>query len=172
MAHPMVRQLRFTRSEFARALRGVDADEAERRVQGLNSLAWSVGHLAWQEQKYFLHYGQRITMPYPDIDTTFRFGAPASTPRLAEVRAAWEDITRRADPWLDTLDVIAMAAPYTKRDGTPGGRVVGDLVQRVIYHYWFHMGQNVLVRKLLGHDPLPVFVGDLDGRASYVAERS
>jgi hypothetical protein len=170
MPHPLVRQLRFTRGEFARGLRLVSAEDAERRVDGLNSLAWSVGHLAWQEQKYFLHYGQG-SMPFPDIDKAFRSGASATAPSMADVRPTWDAITREADPWLDTLSVDDMRARYTRRDGSAGGRVIGDLVQRVTYHYWFHIGQNMAVRKLLGHDRLPQFVGDLDGRASYVAER-
>jgi hypothetical protein len=169
MPHPLVRQLRFTRSEFARALKGVRDEEAERRVHDLNSLAWTVGHLAWQEQKYFLHYAQG-SMPFPEVDRAFRPGAPASTPRLTEMLSIWTSITAGADPWLDTLGTVTMAAPYVKRDGTPGGRIIGDLVQRVIYHYWYHLGQNLAVRKLLGHAPLPQFVGNLDGKASYVPE--
>lgn len=169
MPHPLVRQLRFTRGEFARSLEHLGADDTDQRVEGLNSLAWSVGHLAWQEQKYFLSYGQG-SMPFPDVDRAFRSGAPATTPPMDEVRPLWDAITRQADPWLDGLSVADMAARYTKRDGSPGGRVVGDLVQRVIYHYWLHVGQNLAVRKLLGHERIPQFVGDLEGRASYVAE--
>jgi hypothetical protein len=168
MPHPMVLQLRFTRSEFARALSGVNAEDAERRVHDLNSLAWSVGHLAWQEQKYFLYETQGL-MPFPEVDR-FRSGAPASTPQLDETMLAWSAITAAADPWLDTLTVAAMGAPYLKPDGSSGGRVVADLMQRTIYHYWFHLGQNIAVRKLLGHGPLPVFVGNIDAQASYVAE--
>lgn len=169
MPHPLVRQLRFTRGEFTRVLQHVSDEDADQRVDGLNSLAWSVGHMAWQEQKHFLHYGQG-SMPFPDVDRAFRSGAPATTPPMAEVRPMWDAITRQADPWLDTLSVADMGARYTKRDGSPGGRVVGDLVQRVTYHYWLHIGQNLAVRKLLGHERIPQFVGDLEGRAGYVAE--
>jgi hypothetical protein len=168
MPHPMVLQLRFTRSEFARALSGVNAEDAERRVHDLNSLAWSFGHLAWQEQKYFLHDTQGL-MPFPEVDR-FRSGAPASTPHLEETLAAWSTITAATDPWLDTLTVAAMGRPFVKPDGSSGGRVLADLMQRTIYHYWFHLGQNIAVRKLLGHSPLPVFVGNIDGQASYRAE--
>jgi len=169
MTHPLVKQLRFTRNEFARALRTVEPEEAEKCVLPLNSLAWSVGHLAWQEQKYFLHYGQG-EMPYPDIDKRFRSGAPASTPPLEEMWLAWRDITKRADPWLDTLDSRLLQGPYVRSDGRPGARIVGALLQRVIYHYWYHTGENMALRKLLGHGPLPQFVGNIDAQAPYVPE--
>jgi uncharacterized damage-inducible protein DinB len=169
MPHPLILQLRFTRSEFARAFKGVTEEEAVQRPHGLNAIGWAVAHLTWQEQKYFLHYGQ-AELPYPDVDRVCRPGAPASTPTLEEAQRVWREVTRRADPWLDDLDVAAMAAPYRKQDGSHGARIVGDLVQRTIYHYWFHLGQVVAVRRLLGHEKVPQFVGSIDQQASYVAE--
>ena len=41
-----------------------------------------------------------------------------------------------ARPWLDTLDSHMLQQPYTRKDGKPGGRLVGNLLQRVVYHYW------------------------------------
>ncbi len=51
MAHPLVEQLRFSRSEFRRALEGLTPEEAVKRVGPANCIAWNVGHLAWQEQR-------------------------------------------------------------------------------------------------------------------------
>ncbi len=53
-AHPIVDQLRFTRAEWLRALRGTPEADGRRRVEPMNSIGWIVGHLAWQEQRYFL----------------------------------------------------------------------------------------------------------------------
>jgi uncharacterized damage-inducible protein DinB len=169
MPHPLVTQLRFTRREFKRGLRDVDATHALERVGPLNTLGWSVGHLAWQEQKYFLHYGQG-QMPFPEIDTAFRSGSPASSPPLDATLAAWSAITKLADPWLDTLTSEDLRRPYVRRDGRPGGRIVGALLQRVIYHYWYHLGENMALRKLLGHTGLPQFVGNIDDQAPYTPE--
>src|SRR5512138_2755490 len=102
MTHPLVLQLRFTRSEFRRALKGLGEDEARRRLLPMNCISWNVGHLAWQEQRYFLFYGQG-QMLRPDIQEQFAYGAPASTPALDEMLSAWETITRAVDPWLDAL---------------------------------------------------------------------
>jgi len=40
----------------------------------------------------------------------------------------------------------------------------------VIYHYWYHTGDYMAIRQLLGHGRLPVFVGDIDGKAPYRPE--
>src|SRR5262245_48481668 len=53
-AHPLVEQLRFTRSEFQRGLRGTSADDGVRRLEPMNSIGWIVAHMSWQEQRYFL----------------------------------------------------------------------------------------------------------------------
>ena len=53
--HPLIEQLRFTRAEFRRAAKGVSDDDARRRFLPMNCLAWNVGHLAWQAQRYFLY---------------------------------------------------------------------------------------------------------------------
>ena len=60
--HPLVDQLRFTRAEFMRAIKGVPAADAMKRLLPMNCLSWNVGHLAWQEQRYFLRYGQGTTL--------------------------------------------------------------------------------------------------------------
>lgn len=167
--HPLVRQLRFARAEFCRSLKNLTPDEARARPGGLNAISWSVGHMAWQEQKYFLKWGQDL-MPYPDVDKTFRTGAPGTTPELADVLPIWTDVTTRADPWLDTLRTGDLLAPYDRGGRGSGGRLVGNLIQRVTYHYWFHIGMNQAVRKLLGHEKLPQFVGNIDDEAPYVPE--
>ena len=56
MVHPLVEQLRFTRSEWLRGLKDVTAEEAARRFEPINPIAWMVGHLAWQEQVLLLPF--------------------------------------------------------------------------------------------------------------------
>jgi hypothetical protein len=100
MTHPLVDQLRFTRSEFMRGIKGLGEDEARQRFNPMNCISWNVGHLAWQEQRYFLTFGQGKVL-YPEIKKNFAYGAEASTPSLKEVLDAWRAITHTADPWLD-----------------------------------------------------------------------
>jgi uncharacterized damage-inducible protein DinB len=46
----------------------------------------------------------------------------------------------------------------------------GSLLLRVIYHYWYHIGEIMAIRQQLGHQNLPDFVGTLDDEAPYRAE--
>src|SRR5262245_18597791 len=79
MPHPLVAQLRFTRSEFKRALAGVSDEDARRRLLPMNSIGWNIGHLAWQEQRSWLIRAQG-RMLLPDVNERFANGAPACTP--------------------------------------------------------------------------------------------
>ncbi len=63
LPHPVVRQLRFARAEFLRGLEGVSDEDGAIRLGAMNCLAWNAGHLAWQEQRYFLTIAQSLE-PY------------------------------------------------------------------------------------------------------------
>ena len=167
--HPLIIQLRFTRSQFMSAVRGVDDADARKRIDPMNCLSWNVGHLAWQEQRYFLGFGMD-QQPYPDIQREFTSGGPASTPTLARALAAWRAITSAADPWLDRLTTADLLTDAMNK-GKPVGTTFGNLLQRVIYHYWYHTGENMAIRQQLGHRRLPQFVGDIDTEAPYRPEQ-
>ena len=168
MPHPLVLQLRFARREFLRGLAGVDDADAMRRLEPMNCIAWNVGHLAWHEQRAFLDLAQG-RVPFPGIKAEFANGAPASTPSLAGMVDAWGQITAAADAWLDALTVTSLRGHVISR-GQPIARTQGDQLQRVIYHYWYHTGENQAIRQLLGHADLPQFVGDIDAEAPYTPE--
>ncbi len=165
MAHPLVDQLRFARSEFRRGLAGVSDAEARRRFLPMNCISWNIGHLAWQEQLYWLLYAQG-EMLLPEVDQAFRYGAPPSTPPLEEAWIAWETITAAADPWLNRVTPETLRSRVT-REGKLTEFIFGSLLLRVIYHYWYHTGENMAIRQALGHTNLPDFVGDIDTEAPY-----
>ncbi len=170
MPHPLVLQLRFTRSEFCRALEGLTEADAQRRILPMNCISWNIGHLAWQEQRYWLWRAQdRVLLP--EVQTQFAYGAPASTPPLAPIWDAWRAITQAADPWLDALtsEMLRQPREYTF-DGQAFVVTFGNLLQRVIYHYWYHTGENMAIRQNLGHTGLPEFVGNIDDEAPYRPE--
>jgi hypothetical protein len=169
MPHPLVDQLRFTRSEFLRGIRGLSEADARRRIEPMNSIGWNVGHLAWQEQQYFVTWPSR-RRPFPDIDREFVSGGPPSTPSLERVLDAWRAITTAADPWLDGLTSDELERHVISGDRALQRRY-GDLLQRVIYHYWFHTGENAAIRQALGHTKLPQFVGSIDSKAPFRPDR-
>ena len=168
MIHPLVNQLRFTRSEFMRGVKGVSDADARKRLLPMNCLSWNIGHLAWQEQRYFLYYGEG-KMLFPDINESFAYGAPASTPPLKEVLSAWKAITKAADPWLNK-STSEKLQEHVMSNGKPTAIIFGNLLQRVIYHYWYHIGENLAIRQQLGHKRLPQFVGAIDSKAPYRPE--
>jgi len=165
--HPLVDQLWFTRREFLRGIRGVGADDAARRLGKMNCIAWNVGHLAWQEQRYFLTIAQDRT-PRPDIATRFAVGGPASQPALDEVVRARGEVTAAADEWLATATSEDLRSGPA-RGGRQPATSLGNRLQRTIYHYWYHLGENQAIRQQLGHVRLPQFVGNIDDRAPYRA---
>jgi uncharacterized damage-inducible protein DinB len=167
MTHPLVDQLRFARREFRRGLEGVSAEEARRRFLPMNCLSWNIGHLAAQEQRYWLLYAQGDVL-IPEVDQAFRYGAPASTPALDEAWSAWETITAAADRWLDATTTETLLTHGT-RDGKPTDYTFGSLL-RNIFHYWYHTGENAAIRQQLGHTDLPDFVGNIDDEAPYRPE--
>jgi len=168
--HPLVTQLRFVRSEFARALRGLSDEDAAKRLMPMNCISWNVGHLAWQEQRYFLQFAQG-QMLRVDVNEQFAYGCPASTPSLKAMLSAWKQITKATDAWLDTLTSSQLLeAPIV--DGKPIPRQYGNLLNRTIYHYWYHTGENMAIRQMLGHTKLAVFVGNIDNDAPYRPEQN
>jgi len=171
MPHPLVLQLRFARGEFRRALAGLGDEDARRRFPPMNCISWNVGHLAWQEQRYWLWLGQdRVLLP--DIQERFAYGCPASAPALEEMWAAWRAITGAADSWLDGLTTGDLAQERrVVVDGETIARTFGTLMQRMVYHYWYHTGENMAIRQMLGHADLPEFVGNIDDEAPYRPER-
>jgi uncharacterized damage-inducible protein DinB len=165
MPHPLVAQVRFTRSEFQRGLAGLTSDDARKRLLPMNCISWNVGHLAWQEQRYFLTFAQGKTL-LPELNQQFANGAPACTPALEEMQQAWQTVTRAADEWLDALTTAGLQQTFSNPAGD-WTTSFGNLVQRVIYHYWYHTGENMAMRQMLGHTDLVDFVGDLDAEAPY-----
>lgn len=168
MVHPRVEQLRYARAELRRGLAGVTAEEAVRRFPPMNAIGWIVGHMAWQEQRYWLWRAQgRLVVP--ELNTLVGWNRPASTPPLAEMWAAWQTITDAADPFLDGLTTESLARHMTI-EGQPQEFGLGSLMQRTTYHYWYHTGESQAIRQLLGHADLPEFVGDIEIEAPYRPE--
>ena len=167
MIHPLVEQLRFTRSEFLRGIDGTPDADGTIRLGPMNSIGWIVGHMAWHEQLYWLTRMQGLT-PVPALDELVATGKPATTPPLEEMLMAWRTTTAAADPWLDGLVQADLAQPLR---ASPVPRTLGSALLRVTYHYWFHTGEILAIRQQLDHPDRPDFVGPtLDTEHPYRSE--
>lgn len=168
MAHLLVDQLRFARAEFVRSLAGVGDEDARRRLWPMNCLSWMVGHLADQEQRYWLERTGRVQV-VPGLNALVGYGQPASRPQLVEMWATWHAVIAAADPYLESLTVADLQRyPPIRRPSSPES--VGTMLLRVSGHYWFHIGEAQAIRQLLGHPDLPDFVGDIGREAPYRPE--
>jgi hypothetical protein len=164
MAHPAIDQLRFARSEFRRGLAGLGGDDARRRVGPANSIAWNIGHLAWQEQRYWIMRIGDMEPVSARLNEEFCFGCSPSDPDLDEMWEIWQAVIRKADPILDELDTDGLERVRRHRNQS---FTAGSLLYRTIYHYWFHLGESMGLRQAMGHLDLPQFVGNIDGEAPF-----
>jgi len=158
--HLFVSQLRFARSEFARGLEGVSAEDGVKRLPPMNCISWMVGHMANQEHRYWVILAQGRDVA-PGLGELVGYGSPPSTPPLDEMWAVWRRVTAEADRYLEAL-TPAVLQTFLLRDGQPVDESVGTLLLRNLYHYWYHTGEAAAVRQLLGHKDLPEFVGDIN----------
>ncbi|MFO7663189.1 MAG: DinB family protein [Chloroflexota bacterium] len=168
MTHPLIDQFRFTRHEWLRALDGVVEEDAKNHFGRMNCISWIVGHLAWHEQRYWLTLAQDIIL-YPQLNDQFQFGGPISTPSLAEMFEIWSAVATAADPFLDSLTTTSLQADLQRFDALTY-QSIGSALRRITYHYWFHMGEILAIRQMLGQSDLPQFVGLIEAEAPYRPE--
>lgn len=168
MTHPLVDQFHLTRSEWLRGLEGVTEEEGARHFGQMNCIGWIVGHLAWHEQRSFLTRPQNIIL-FPNLNVVFASGAKKSTPSFNEMLETWRSVSQAADPYLDSLTTELLLTDLLL-DGKPVGQTHGSVLRRITYHYWFHTGEILAIRQMIGGKDLPEYVGDIEGEAPYRPE--
>jgi len=169
MVHPLVEQLRFTRSEWLRGLDAVSEEDAARHIAPMNCVSWIVGHLAWHEQRYWLQRAQGKVL-FPELDTNYASGAPMSTPSLSETLRMWQEVTQSSESYLDSLANALLQKDLLLED-RPVGQSIGSAMRRLTYHYWYHIGEIQAIRQMIGHAGLPDYVGDIETLAPYRPEQ-
>jgi hypothetical protein len=168
MTHPLVDQLRFTRREWIRGLEGVSEEDAACHFGPMNCIGWTVGHLAWHEQRTFLQRPQGKIL-FPKLNELFAYGAPANTPSLKEMLETWYTVTKEADPFLEGLTVERLQSDLLL-NGVSVGQSIGSAMRRITYHYWYHIGEIQAIRQMLGQTNLPEYVGGIEIEAPYRPE--
>jgi hypothetical protein len=134
----------------------------------MNCVSWTVGHLSWQEHRYFLERAQSRIL-FPDLNTTYAYGAPMSTPALSDTLHIWQEVIQASAPYLDSLTTESLGSELLLQ-GKAVGQSVGSAMRRMTYHYWYHIGEIQAIRQMLGHPGLPEYVGDIETIAPYRPE--
>jgi hypothetical protein len=168
MAHPLIDQFRFTRAEWLRGIDGISDDDGARHFGPMNCISWTVGHLAWHEQRYWLQRAQDRIL-FPVLNELYAYRAPMSTPSLAEMLSMWHTVTTEADLFLDSLTTTSLQEQLLHK-GSIIGQTIGSGLRRMTYHYWYHIGEIQAIRQMLGHTNLPEYVGDIEELAPYRPE--
>jgi len=164
MTLALVDQLYFARASWRDGLQDLSHKDAEARVEPMNAISWMVGHLAAHEQTLWLKIAQGRA-----VDTAVDLckpGQPAVTPPFDAMLAAWEQIIAETNPFLDALKPDDLTG-YLTTEGEPMRESTGTMLQRLIYHYWYHLGEMQAVRQILGHTDLPAYVGHMPETARY-----
>jgi hypothetical protein len=159
MTHHLVQQLHFVRSEFVRCLDGISDEDGVRRIKPMNCISWIIGHLAYQENSYWVLGGQNEEIA-PGLYELVGYGRPASTPPLEDMWEVWKMVTKVSDEYLISITPEILET-HLEWKGRQFQENVGTLLLRNIYHYWFHLGEAHAIRQQLGHIDLPEFVGDM-----------
>lgn len=137
----------------ARALEGLAADDAERRVAGANhSVAEIVAHLTfWQTW-----FTQRIDGVHEPMAASAALGWPAVAP------GSWNELQARYVAGLERLVAIGEDASRLDRALDPpiefpplAHYTTRDALVHVSNHNAHHLGQVVLLRQLMGTWPPP-----------------
>jgi uncharacterized damage-inducible protein DinB len=168
MAHPLIQQYYFTRKEWQRGLKGVNDEDAAKHFGPMNCISWTVGHLAWHEQKNWLERAQNKVL-FPELNTLYAYNAPMSTPALCDMLKYWKTVTKETETFLDSLTTEDLEKELL-RHGKSVGQTLGSAMHRITYHYWYHIGEIQAIRQMLGQKDLPVYVGDIEKLAPYTPE--
>lgn len=147
---PLVSLVLETRNEFFRALSGLSEEVGAKKLPGLNTIAWTAGHVARGEDHWFNVMAQGQA-PDAWLSENYAANAPTSSPSLKDVVAALKRVNERSQGFLRGL-----TPPDLKRvPATRSGRTFQDedleaLLQRCLMHRWLHIGEIVAMRSILG----------------------
>jgi len=168
MLHPLVDQFRFTRREWLRGLEGVSEEDGACHFGPMNCISWTVGHLAWHEQRTWLTRAQNKIL-FPKLNELFAYGAAMNTPSFKEMLEIWRTVTQAADPFLDALTTETLQNDLLL-NGEVVGQSFGSALRRVTYHYWYHIGEIQAIRQMIGYKDLPEYGGGIETEAPYRPE--
>lgn len=161
MTHHLVRKVKHVRQELRRAIEGLSVADMEKRVAGINSVVWIIGHLAWHEQLYWLERRGLPLVSAQLADYGFGRTVPEHMDTFETLFAQWQKVTESSNDWLESLNTEDLRG-HLKGENRSESENIGSKLMRVIGHYYLHIGQITAIRKILGYN-VPPFVGSQEG---------
>lgn len=123
---------------------------------GGNCLNWIVGHLVAIYDRALPLLGQEPVMAAGAMERYERGSPPLRDPAdalpLAELLAAWDEASRRADAGLAGLTTEAMDRPAPFSPGGDPDETMRSLVSTVVFHQAYHAGQTGVLRRIAGRE--------------------
>lgn len=135
---------------FDKNLEGITDEEADKRINNANSLAWIAGHTVDIQYNLAMLLGQETENPYAE---QFGFGKPfdpkADYPELSKMKADWnalmpkisEAISNLTEEQLNTESPFPI--PFSEQ-------TMRGLYAFQMHHLGYELGQIGLYRKFLG----------------------
>jgi hypothetical protein len=152
---PFAQLLRINTTLYARALEGLNEDEAWMRPGDVsNPMIWIAGHLVYSRSGLATFLGgSRVESWNERFARGVAMGDRAGYPALGEVVRAWDAITGVLFDRLKQAGERELAAP-SPMDFPVSDKSVRGAVGFLTYHEAYHVGQLGYVRKWLGYAAL------------------
>jgi uncharacterized damage-inducible protein DinB len=141
--------------ELSEAFKGLaDENVWKRPAEGILSVGELAGHIVYWETDRFAGAGK---LSSPLLDARFRYypttlATPPSKEQLAMMAAqVHTEIVRVHQEAVTALKARNLDLASTAPEGSPG-TTYGDVLQYMIFHISYHIGQMYTVRHLLGEE--------------------
>jgi uncharacterized damage-inducible protein DinB len=147
---PLLDILKLNTRLFLNCLDGVDDETAQRRPgDRVNNMTFIALHLVDARCYLARNVGLEHESPYKHLEDVASIDEMEEFPALAELRAAWSDVSERLAARLPALSDAVLGSESAQQFPVDDGTVLGGIAF-LLEHESFHIGQLALLRKHFG----------------------
>lgn len=146
---------RFNDKFLVDTVKDLSAEEWRRRPSdGVNHMAWIVGHVVWTRSMLLKRLGEEWSAPWlGQFARGVKPGDAAGGPTPEELLKGWEDVSAVLASALEVASEEALAKPAGQGPPSADGKVSG-IVNFLAIHETYHIGQASYLRAWMGHKGL------------------
>ncbi len=140
---------------FRNALAELDEVDATARPNGhSNNVSFIAGHLVETRAWMARYLGAETAAPFGGVlEHATSIDHIPELPKLADVRLAWDEVSRTVAGRLSTLSDTELGAPSVQQFPGVANTVLGGIAF-LVQHESYHVGQLAFLRKYLGRPPM------------------